>query len=229
MRRHAELADVERARSLRRSVFKGATIMNTTKQRRVALAVGTCGLLAAAGCAGATVTKTTAPTSAASVPAAAATSAPAPSAPATSAAPVTSGPIGTAFAVTTQDDNGNNVSYTVTAETVDQHAGLGPYETLDNDADHMAAVKFTITGVTGQVSDDADSDAVAIGTDTTEYQPSFNDVTDGGNFNSGSFAVAPGETVSGWVAFEVPPGKTIASVQWSPNSFESSHATWTVK
>jgi hypothetical protein len=203
--------------------------MNITK-RPVALAIGTCGLLAAAGCAGATVTKTvTATSSGAAAPssaAAAATSAP--PAPPSSPSPVTSGPLGTAFTVTTQDDNGNNVSYTVTAETVDQHAGLGPYETLDNNADHMAAVKFTITGVTGQVSDDADSDAVAIGTDTTEYQPSFNDVTDGGNFNSGSFAVAPGETVSGWVAFEVPPGQTIASVQWSPNSFESSHATWTV-
>ena len=108
--------------------------------------------------------------------------------------PVTSGPIGTAFTITTQDDNGNNVSYNVTAETVDQHAGLGPYETLNNNADHMAAVKFTITGVTGQVSDDANGDAVAIGSDTTEYQPSFNTVTDGGNFNSGTFAVAPGET-----------------------------------
>ena len=41
--------------------------MNTTK-RGVALAVGTCGLLAAAGCSGATVTKTVASTSAAAAP-----------------------------------------------------------------------------------------------------------------------------------------------------------------
>ena len=41
--------------------------MNITKQR-VALAFGTCGLLAAAGCAGATATKTVAPTSAAAAP-----------------------------------------------------------------------------------------------------------------------------------------------------------------
>lgn len=165
-----------------------------------------------------------------SAPAAAAKSAPAPSAPTTSAPSVTSGPIGTTFTLSTQDDNGNNVSYNVTAETVDQHAGLGPYETLNNAADHMAAVKFTITGVTGQVSDDANSDAVAIGSDTTEYQPSYITVTDGGNFNSGEFGVSPGETVSGWVSFEVPPGQTIASVQWSPNSSLSggSHATWTV-
>jgi hypothetical protein len=202
--------------------------MNIIKQR-VTLAIGTCGLLATAGCGASTVTKTvTAPTSAA----AAAVPGPAPAtatAPPPSPSPVTSGPIGTAFTVTTQDDNGNNVSYTVTAVTVDQHAELGPYETLNNNADHMAAVKFTITGVTGQVSDDANSDAVAVGSDTTEYQPSFNNVTDGGNFNSGTFAVAPGETVSGWVSFEVPPGKTIASVQWAPgSSLSGTHATWTV-
>ncbi len=41
--------------------------MNTTK-RRVALAIGSCGLLAAAGCAGATVSKTVAPISAAAAP-----------------------------------------------------------------------------------------------------------------------------------------------------------------
>jgi hypothetical protein len=158
----------------------------------------------------------------------AATSAPASSAPATSALPSNTGPIGTTFTVTTQENNGNNVSYNATAVTVDQHAGLGPYETLNNNADHMAAVRFTLKGVTGQVSDDANSDAAAIGSDTTEYQPSYNSVTDGGNFNSGEFAVSPGEVVSGWVSFEVPPGKTIASVQWSPNSFSGSHATWTM-
>jgi hypothetical protein len=54
--------------------------MNTTK-RRVALAIGTCGLLAAAGCAGATVSKTVAPTSAAA----------APSSPAEGSAPATGG------------------------------------------------------------------------------------------------------------------------------------------
>src|ERR1700734_1513666 len=62
--------------------------MNITKQR-VALAIGTCGLLAAAGCAGATVTKTVAPTSAAAV---APTSAAAvPSSPAEGSAPAAGG------------------------------------------------------------------------------------------------------------------------------------------
>jgi hypothetical protein len=202
--------------------------MNITRQR-AALVIGTCGLLAVVGCTGATVTKTVASTSSAAAPSSPAEAAAVPSPPSPSSSAVTSGPIGTAFTVTTQDDNGNNVSYTVTADSVDQHAALGSYETLDNDADHMAAVKFTITGMTGQVSDDANSDAVAIGSDTTEYQPSFNSVTDGGNFDSGEFSVGPGETVSGWVSFEVPPGKTIASVQWSPNSsLGGSHATWTV-
>ena len=201
--------------------------MNRGKQS-LPLAIVACGLLAAAGCAGATVTKTVASTSSAAAAPSSPSQAAAAPPPSPSPSSTTSGPLGTMFTVTTQDDNGNNVSYNVTAETVDQHAGLGPYQTLDNNADHMAAVKFTITGVTGQVSDDADSDAVAIGSDTTEYQPSFNSVTDGGNFDSGQFTVSPGQTVSGWVAFEVPPGKTIASVQWTPDSFSGQAATWTV-
>jgi hypothetical protein len=62
--------------------------MSKTKQR-VALAIGACGLLAAAGCAGATVTKTVAPTSAAAV---APTSAAAvPSSPAEGSAPAAGG------------------------------------------------------------------------------------------------------------------------------------------
>jgi len=140
-----------------------------------------------------------------------------------------SGPIGTSFTVTTQDDNGDNVEYIVEAVKVDQHAGLGQYETLANPGDHMVAIKFSITGVTGQASDDANSDAVAIGTDTTEYSPSFTSITDGPNFNDGEFEVSPGQTVSGWVAFEVPASQNVASVQWMPDAMDDGGAaTWTI-
>lgn len=169
---------------------------------------------------GPTVSKADAPPS---------TFAPSPSSPATSP-PATSGPLGTTFKVTTTDDSGNAVAYTVTLGKVDQHAGLTAYEALDKPGDHMAAARFTITGVTGQESDDANNDATVVGTDTTEYQPSFTSVADGGNFNGGTFSVSPGETVSGWVAFELAPGQSAASVQWSPAAgFSGSHATWTLR
>jgi hypothetical protein len=176
--------------------------------------------LAVTAC-GPTVAKT--PATAPSTFGPAATSAPA------SPGQAGSGPLGTSYTVTTTDDSGNAVAYKVILGRVDQHAGLTAYETLDKPGDHMAAARFTITGVTGQESDDANNDATAVGTDTTEYQPSFTSVTDGGNFSSGTFSVSPGETVSGWVAFELAPGQSVASVQWSPSSgFSGSHATWTL-
>jgi hypothetical protein len=147
-------------------------------------------------------------------------STPAPSDPA-------SGPLGTSFTVTTQDNAGSPVSYEVAAVKVDQRSALAPYDQLGNPADHLTAVKFTITGKAGQSGDDANIDASAISSDTTQVQTRYNDTPDGGNFASGSFTVAPGQTVSGWVTFELPPGQTVASVQWAPG-FDGSAATWTV-
>jgi hypothetical protein len=184
-------------------------------------------VLAAAGCTGTSVSR--AASAPASAPPAATTTAPAGNVPLNaSSAPATSGPVGTAFTVTTQDDSGGAVVYDVTLDQVVQHAQLTSYETLASPGDHMAAARFTVKGVTGQATDDANNDAVAIGSDSTEYPFSDNGVASGPNFASGTWSAGPGETVSGWVAFELPAGVTVASVQWSPGSFSGSHATWTV-
>lgn len=136
----------------------------------------------------------------------------------------TSGPLNTTFTVTTQDTNGNTVVYDVTAISVRQSVAPGAYETLNNPADHLSAVRFTIKGVTGQANDDANSDANVISNDTTQYSSTY--TSDLPNFSSGEFTVAPGQTVSGWVAFELPPGQSVTSVQWAPGF--GSAATWTV-
>lgn len=133
-----------------------------------------------------------------------------------------SGSIGTTFTVTSSDGS----SYDVTLDQVSQHATLAPYETLNNQADHAAAAEFTITGESGQSSDDANSDANAIGSDQTEYQFAALSLTVP-NFSSGEFNVASGQTEKGWVAFELPPGVTIAQVQWAPG-LGGQAATWQV-
>lgn len=132
------------------------------------------------------------------------------------------GSIGTTYTVTSSEGS----SYDVTLDKVDQHATLGPYETLSNQADHAAAAEFTIKGDSGQTSDDANSDANAIGSDQTEYQFAAIQLTVP-NFSSGLFNVAPGQTEKGWVAFELPPGVTVAQVQWAPG-FSGKAATWQV-
>jgi hypothetical protein len=164
------------------------------------------------------------------------TSAPAPATSASKAAPKTaprsnpnSGPLGTTYQVGGTDSNSNSTAYKVTAVTVDQHSPLAPYDSLTNPADHLAAVKFRITGVTGQSSDDANNNASVLSGDTTQYPSALNSTADGPNFSSGSFTLAPGQTASGWVTFELPPGQSVASVQWVPSSGLSGQAgTWTV-
>jgi hypothetical protein len=216
------------ARAIAVQPKRDKTIMR--KITRTAFAIGGIAATAAAltACGTPSVTRPATPPAA---PASNAAFTPPPAAPATPAAPpapVTTGPLGTTFVVTSTDETGNPVSYRVTLVKVDQRAALGPYETTQNPADHMAAARFTITGVTGQSSDDADSDANAIGTDTTEYQASFTEIADGPNFNSGEFEAGPGQTVSGWVPFEIPSGQRVASVQWSAG-FDGPAATWTLR
>jgi hypothetical protein len=139
--------------------------------------------------------------------------------------PDTTGPLGTSFTVTTENDQGQPVSYTVTLVKVDQHAALAPYASVQDAGDHIAAARFSITGVSGQESDDANNDASATGTDTTGYPSTVNEVTDGPNFSYGQFTVSAGQTESGWVMFELPAGVTVASVSWQPG-MDGPAATW---
>jgi hypothetical protein len=186
------------------------------RKTRIAIAAGAAAL-ALAGC-GATVSKTSAPPApSSSVPGSVPETAPA----AASSSPL-SGPVGTTYTVTVSD----GTSYTVTLDEVNQNAVPGPYETPQQAGDHFASARFTITGVTGNTSDDANNDASAIGTDGTEYPSSVATLTVP-NFNYGDFKVAAGQSVSGYVAFELPGGVRVASVQWSPE-LTGQAATWTV-
>jgi hypothetical protein len=134
----------------------------------------------------------------------------------------TTGPIGTTFTVTSSD----GTSYDVTLDQVKQNVYPGAYETPQTAGDHFAAAQFTIKGDTGATSDDANSDANAIGSDGQEYQFSAS-VSTLPDFSYGQYHVSAGQSVKGWVAFELPPGVTVASVQWAP-SFNGTAATWTV-
>jgi hypothetical protein len=191
-------------------------------KRTSVIAGGALGVVALAltACASTAVSKTSPPPTAFTPAATQAPSTP---------APATSGPVGTSFTVTTQNDSGAAVVYTVTLMSVDQAAGTSAYETLANPGDHMTAARFSITGVTGHATDDANNDASATGADTTEFPSSDNSVTDGPNFSYGTWSVTPGQTVSGWVSFEVPAGDKLASVAWTPDSgMGGTTATWNI-
>jgi hypothetical protein len=181
--------------------------------------------LALAGCSTASMSKPTPPPVSVTETPAATTASPSPS------VPDLTGPVGTPFTDTGTDDSGNGGSfeYTVTMTSLIQQGQLGAYESLSNNGDHIAVGKFTISGMTGVSHDDANNLAVVIGSDGQEYQPSFDSVTEGTNFNGGDFTVTPGETVKGIVAFELPSGVKVGDVQWQPAGLgNQAPATWQV-
>jgi hypothetical protein len=125
------------------------------------------------------------------------------------------------------NNSGNDTTYTVTAIKVDQHSALTPYDTLTNPSDHLAAVEFKISGVSGQSQDNANLDAAVLTGNTQQVSSALNDTPNGGNWNYGDFSVAAGQSASGWVTFELPPGQSVASVMWTPG-FSGDTGTWTV-
>jgi hypothetical protein len=139
------------------------------------------------------------------------------------------GPVGTTYTVTETNQNGATVKYSITLDRVIQYAQ--PDNSFDQApaGDHLAAAKFTISGVAGDDQDDANNDATVIGTDQQTYQTGMEGLAAGTNFNGGMFNTSPGSVSIGWVSFEVKNGVTVASVQWSPgSSMDGDTATWTL-
>jgi hypothetical protein len=137
------------------------------------------------------------------------------------------GPVGTEFTVTSQDNNGNDVKYSVTADKItDPASGADQYTTPDS-GKRFVGVEFTVTGISGYSSDDSNSDAIILGDDGQTYSADFDSISAGTNFNSGDFGVRPGQAQVGWVTFQVPRGVKVASVQWQPGLGDQQPATWT--
>lgn len=173
-------------------------------------------------------------TQAASAPASSAPAGSAPasagsSAPAGSAAPAgtTSGPIGTTFKVVGFDHSQNTTTYDVTLLAVSQSAAPSDSFNAPKSGQHLAYAKIRVTAVTGHAQDDANLDAVAHGSDSQVYQPSFDDVAAGSNFSAGDFDLEPGQSVIGFVSYEMPNSAKITSVTWDSN-LQGKIVTWTV-
>ncbi len=91
----------------------------------------------------------------------------------------------------------------------------------------LVGAEFKLTGISGNAQDDANNDAVVQGSDGQLYQPTFNGLAAGTNFDSGSFSLRSGVTEIGWVAFEVPDGVKVTDVQWNP-SLSGGAVTWVI-
>ncbi len=134
-----------------------------------------------------------------------------------------SGPVGTAF--TDTDDSNNKMAVKLT-HVMDPAQGADEFNTPDN-GNRFVGAKFKITGLSGTFSDDANSDAVLVGSNGQSYQPDFSDIRGCTNFNAGSYSVSPGTSSVGCVVFQVPENVQASSIQWG-SEFGGTPATWTL-
>lgn len=96
--------------------------------------------------------------------------------------------------------------------------------------DRFVGAEFTITDKGSKpLSDDANSDASVVGSNNQSYSSGFANISGCTNFNSGSFALQPGQSATGCVSFTVPTGVAVTKVEWSPSGgFTSSFVQWAV-
>jgi hypothetical protein len=138
-----------------------------------------------------------------------------------------SGPIGTTFRVTGFDHSQKTDTYDVTLIAVSQNAAPKTSFDAAKAGNHLAYAEIKVTAVTGHPQDDANLDATAHGSNQQAYQPSFDSVAAGTNFSDGDFDLNPGQTVIGYVSYEVPNSTKITSVAWDSN-LQGNVVTWTV-
>lgn len=120
------------------------------------------------------------------------------------------GPVGTPLTAT---DGSGDVMNVALVQIVDPAQGANEFETPNNGFRFVGA-KFKITGQSGTFSDDANNDAVIVGSDGQSYTADFDDIAGCTNFNDGDFAVTPGDSSTGCVTFQLPQNVKVASVQW---------------
>jgi hypothetical protein len=145
------------------------------------------------------------------------------SSPAATAAPAR---IGSYFDV--QDSSGDTYRVTL-VKIIDPAQGADQFSTPDSGNRFVGAV-FTIKALSGSPqNEDANSDAVLVGSNGQSYTFDVNDIAGYTNFDNGEIHVAQGETATGAVVFQVPDGVKVSEVQWAAGDGFGSTVQWDVR
>jgi hypothetical protein len=104
-------------------------------------------------------------------------------------------------------------------KVIDPAQGADEFTSPDADMRFVGTV-FTITALNGSPSDeDANINAVIVGSDGQTYTADFDAIAGYTNFNDGAIQAAQGEKTTGAVTFQVPTGVKVAKVQWTAGGF----------
>src|ERR1700719_2005269 len=101
--------------------------------------------------------------------------------------------------------------------------------TAPGNANRFVGAVFTITGISGTFSDDANNDATLIGSNSQTYSADFDSIAGYTNFNNGEYDISAGENSVGAVTFQVPLTVKVTKIEWSANGgFGGAPAEWLV-
>jgi hypothetical protein len=122
-----------------------------------------------------------------------------------------SGPIGTVYQAI--GETGSKMTVELT-RIIDPAHAASQFTAPGNGKRFVGAV-FTIKGVSGSFTGDANIDARLIGSNGQSYTADFAGLTEVTGFTGGVFTVSPGEHSVGAVTFQIPAGLKVARIQWS--------------
>jgi hypothetical protein len=148
--------------------------------------------------------------------------APASSKPAPSPSNSLSGPVGMAYQVPGLT---GQMSIILT-KVIDPAQAAGQVTTPASGCRFVGAV-FTITGISGTLSADANHEATLIGSNGQIYTADSHSIAGYTNFSNGEYTVRTGEKSVGAVTFQVPLTVKVAKIEWSDRGF-GAPAEWLV-
>jgi hypothetical protein len=126
-----------------------------------------------------------------------------------------------------KDASGDTYRVTLT-KIIDPAQGADQFTTPDNGKRFVGAV-FTIKAISGSPqNEDADNDAVVVGSNGQSYTADLSNIAGYTDFSHGQIVVAQGAATTGAVTFQVPAGVKVAKVQWQTASGFGSAVQWTV-
>ena len=135
------------------------------------------------------------------------------------------GRIGSSFEL--EDGSGNVYQVTLT-NVIDPAMEENQFAAPDAGKRFVGLV-FRIKALTGSPKDeDANNNAVVIGSNGQHYSADFEGIAGYTNFHHGVIQVSQGETVTGSVTFQVPNSVTVSTVQWTALSGFGSTVEWVV-
>ncbi len=124
----------------------------------------------------------------------------------------------TAHVGSTVDVGGSKGLAVTLNQVIDPASGVDQYTTADAGKRFVAVDVKIVNNGTAAFNDDANSDVTLIGTDNQSYTADFSSVSECTNFNSGQYTLAPGESTTGCVVFQVPDAVKAAKIQFQTQS-----------